>query len=590
MLTLNAFLLKRAIEPLDAFTDLDLDPKPTLAYLDDAKWCPLDWAEAGLMSAASPGDVFVVLVARRRSAPRWQQFLAREVTALAFEDPPMSYGAVVLCTVDDSTGNGARWLAWCFGTGSRMIRRSAQDPRFGLTIALNMLAAPKTPAPERNIPRQRRDKDSPNFRQIGYRTTAPWFQQTGHRAARDIPLDGFRIDRRSDLIASIGGRTTSPSFTDSVTGGRSIRFAADLACLPELRDLSTTLLDLSSAADYAESLPWVDNIKLIENDDVTSLVKDHLIQQLQAQPVPVCVDAILPDDLDVEDERPIRFILFPGEHAGSASRINLTIETISDRLRRSADPVGLLNAELRFLDDAHESLGRVRLLDCICADLVIGDEQYLAYDGDFYRVNRSFVQSIDGELERLEMSSITFPVYGGETEPVYIEKIRTEDSDRFVILDRKLIRLDNEAGIETSDLVSRSGALIHLKRKGKSSTLSHLFLQAANSCELLRRSVAARRLLEEMVRANSASIGLSAEIIQVHTAKLAGNGVEVVFGFLGDWHGRSITSLPLFSRISLVLESRRVEGLGFKPTIALIDSAGPRRSRPSPGRTSTRPS
>ncbi|NMO54538.1 TIGR04141 family sporadically distributed protein [Actinoplanes sp. TBRC 11911] len=583
MLTLNAFLLKRAIEPLDAFTDLDLDPKPTLAYLDDAEWCPLNWAEADVMSAARAGDVFVVLVARRRSAPRWQEFLAREVTALAFEDPPLSYGAVVLCTVDESNGNGMRWLAWCFGSGSRMIRRSAQDPRFGLTIALNMLAGPK--APEQIIPRQRRGKDSPHFRHIGYRTTAPWFQQTGHRAARDIPLDGFRIDRRSDLIASIGGRITSPSFTSSVTGGRSIRFGADLVRLSELLDLSATLLGLSSAADYVESLPWVDNIKLIENDDVTGIVKDHLIRQLQAQPVPPSVDAILPDDLDVEDERPIRFILFPGEHAGSASRVNLTIEMISDRIRRSNDAADLLSAELRFLDDAHESLGRVRLVDCICADMIIGDEQYLAYDGDFYRVNQSFVQSIDGELARLEMSSIRFPAYRGETEPEYIEKIRSEDSDRFVILDRKLIRLDNEAGIETSDLVSRSGALIHLKRKGKSSTLSHLFLQAANSCELLRRSVAARRVLEEMVRKNSESSSLTAEIAQVHTAKLAGNGVEVVFGFLGDWRGRSITSLPLFSRISLVLESRRVDGLGFKPTIALIDSADPPRSLPRPARS-----
>jgi uncharacterized protein (TIGR04141 family) len=46
----------------------------------------------------------------------------------------------------------------------------------------------------------------------------------------------------------------------------------------------------------------------------------------------------------------------------------------------------------------------------------------------------------------------------------------------------------NAGGIEASDLISQSGALVHLKLKGKSSVLSHLFLQAANSCELLRRS------------------------------------------------------------------------------------------------------
>ena len=64
--------------------------------------------------------------------------------------------------------------------------------------------------------------------------------------------------------------------------------------------------------------------------------------------------------------------------------------------------------------------------------------------------------------------------------------------DDFILLDRALIELPGEYGVEVSDLVSSSGALIHVKRKGKSSVLSHLFLQAANSCELLRRSPPAR--------------------------------------------------------------------------------------------------
>ncbi|MCW6004266.1 hypothetical protein K1W54_06675 [Micromonospora sp. CPCC 205371] len=47
------------------------------------------------------------------------------------------------------------------------------------------------------------------------------------------------------------------------------------------------------------------------------------------------------------------------------------------------------------------------------------------------------MQSIDGELERLEMTSIKFPAYRGETVPKYIEKVQTEDSDRSVIRDSR---------------------------------------------------------------------------------------------------------------------------------------------------------
>jgi uncharacterized protein (TIGR04141 family) len=48
--------------------------------------------------------------------------------------------------------------------------------------------------------------------------------------------------------------------------------------------------------------------------------------------------------------------------------------------------------------------------------------------------------------------------------------------------------------------------------------------------------------------------------------------LEVAFAFLGDWRGKTITSLPLFSRISMVNEARRVSNLGFKPTVALIST------------------
>ena len=55
-------------------------------------------------------------------------------------------------------------------------------------------------------------------------------------------------------------------------------------------------------------------------------------------------------------------------------------------------------------------------------------------------------------------------------------------------------------------------------------------------------------------------------------AEERGAEIEVTFAFLGDWNGKTITSLPLFSRISMVSEIRRVSNLGFRPTVAMISS------------------
>jgi uncharacterized protein (TIGR04141 family) len=573
LLSLNAFLVRPTVPPTAALGDL-ADYQQNYLYWDGREWSRLDWRESDILAAAVPGDIAVVLLTRSRNPPGWQRFIRESLNLPDFGGGTTSFSAILFCAVEGLAGDGSiRWLAWTFGPASRTVRRSASDPRFGLTIALNLLAAPGTSHTEQP---PRRSERRPQFREVRYQTTAPYFQRTGHRAARDIPVDGFRLDRLSDLVSAVGGRTHVASFTSSVVGGRSLRFDNDVETVQDLIGLSEDLLELASAGTYQSAFPWVDNIRPVTDEATIDKLYELLLSQLQTRPVPPTVDALLPDDLvDIADERAIRYILFPGERTESACRVNLTIESIANLVhsrRGRGAPRSVLDATLRFLDDAMEPLGRAKLIECICADLRCDGEQYLAYDGDFYRVERTFVQRIDTELAQLPQSSIRFPQYGGETEPSYIDRIRKDHADEFVVLDRELIQLDGEAGIEASDLVSQSGALVHLKRKGKSSVLSHLFLQAANSCELLRRSAPARDEFGKLVRAKGNSPTLVDAICQVHAEKLGGEGLEVAFGFLGDWSGRTILNLPLFSRISLVQESRRVAGLGYRPTVALISS------------------
>ena len=192
------------------------------------------------------------------------------------------------------------------------------------------------------------------------------------------------------------------------------------------------------------------------------------------------------------------------------------------------------------------------------ATLKRGDAEFVAYDGDFYAVNHSFVSRIDAELSKISLSGLRYPPYGGETEPDYNKAAARSYPDEFVLLDRVLIELPDEHGIEAATSFALSGALIHVKRKGKSSVLSHLFLQVANSCELLRRSTLAWQQLSVLIREHAASDPIIASIEAAHAAaRKRESELEVAFAFLGDWSGKTITSLPLFSRISMVNEARR---------------------------------
>jgi len=573
ILPLNAFLLRRTANPGNAWSEAS-GADISLFDWAEGRLDPLTIEEQEIFGAAIPGDVIIALLRRASRSPSWQTFIKDALNLASYGSSRESLGAAIFCAISSDLDkvDRAAWVVWTFGSASRALRRSSLDPRFGLLVALNLLAAPLLSSQDDSgiFPTEQRP---PHLREIRYRTPAPYAQQTGHRAARDIPVDGFRVDRSSDLVATVGGSGADPALTTStVLGGRSLRFRAGVSCIQDLVELGAIAIERSGSADYKEAFSWIDNIRLVEDTDLVDELRRQIALELISNPESPSVDTILPDDLiEVGDDRSIRYIVFPYERGVGSGRVTLTTSAIADVLGRSGDPRRALDDELRFLDESETRIGAATILECVSANLRLGDEDFIAYDGDFYLVDKGFVDRIDDEVGRVPISATAFPPYRGQTEPAYNSMVGRDYPDDFVELDRALITLPGQYGVEASDLVALSGALIHLKRKGKSSTLSHLFLQAANSCELLQREPEAWHELQKMIEGRARNAAVAVAVVEAHeAARQNRERIEVVFGFLGDWKGRSIISLPLFSRISLASEARRIANLGFRPTVALI--------------------
>jgi uncharacterized protein (TIGR04141 family) len=221
MLSLNGFLLRPSATPANAWTT-SASAEVELFYWMDGRIEPLGLDEAEILEAAVAGDVIVALLKRLSSPPDWQEFIKDALGLVSFGSAHESLGATVFCAVPAAVdGEPVRWVAWTFGNASRALRRSAQDPRFGLLAALNLLVVPLLESGQSpGIPSQRRR--GPRLREMRYRTTSPYVQQTGHRSARDIPIDGFRVDRTSDLIAAVGATGADPALTTSTLLGGTV--------------------------------------------------------------------------------------------------------------------------------------------------------------------------------------------------------------------------------------------------------------------------------------------------------------------------------------------------------------------------------
>jgi uncharacterized protein (TIGR04141 family) len=560
-LSLTAFLLRAGLAP-----DLALSES---ARADAAYY---EWTEneitavpeiANIFEASQVGDIVIGVLSRPRGAAPWQRFLRDALELDLLGVGGQTVGAFVFCAVPDPSTDEVRWLTWTFGSAARSIDRRQTDARFGLLVTLNTLAAAI-------VEGRGGAGRTPQLRTINYRTTAPFFQQTGTRAAQDIPVSAFRFDQQSDLVSAAGGRTGDEAIP-VVFGGRSLGFTTDVSDLPELVQRAQLLVARSGEELYKRSYAWVDNITLESDPRIVTALRDDLAALLVISPVPANLDALLPDDYLGFDENAIEFVVLPRERTRGASRVILTIDRIGQFAQNFDVPVDALDAQLRFLDANRVEVATATVMECLCAELRRENELFIAYEGDFFRVDTDFIRGLDLEVADIETTALDLPPYGGGSEPSYLDSVRRDAPNRLLVVDRQLLRLHAErGGIEAADILSTDGYFVHVKRKGKSSVLSHLFFQAGNSADLLRRSLEARDQLAALIPESQAPATL---LKKVAGAVRDPTGNEVVFAILGDWRDRDVRALPLFSKISLVQAVRRLRLLGYRPSLALISTA-----------------
>lgn len=332
-LPLNSFLLRVGMPPIDALSPTTLEGASVCVWEAGQLQQLSDGDSEDLLSAAVDGDIAVVLLERVGRLPDWQRWI-RSVLALPnYGSVPASLGAVIFCAIQSGEARTLHWVAWTFGSASRALKRAATDPRYGLMTALNMISMP---APQDGQGESQEGKGA-QLRNLQYRTTGPFFQQTGHRAAKDTPLLGFRMDQQSDLLSAAGGRTSDSTFTE-VFGGRSLRFRAELSSLDDLAQMSRLVIAAFADTAYKKHFAWVDNIVQVTDNVLIAELRKALVDELLFETEHPLVDVLLPDDLiDPQDPRGIEWIAYPRERLSNASRLTLNASSVATLIRSVGD-------------------------------------------------------------------------------------------------------------------------------------------------------------------------------------------------------------------------------------------------------------
>jgi uncharacterized protein (TIGR04141 family) len=486
-----------------------------------------------------PGIAEALLMVRdsARSNPSWIDLFSDQEKVSLSGLFNASNAAVLLVRTKSAA------FAMTFGFGKHLLKLGAFDETFGLRVTLNAIDA-----------KQIRTIDRDSLDVVGRRTR--------EQVARATTIAEFGINLDQDLVRAVTGRPQDKAFGGVLSGADGV-----VVHLPVLsKDLGEWFEKLSSlAADksYQKEFPWIDNVREVKDPATRSRLDEMVLKNIQDGNTDKVWLAV-PEVIEWDDFGGFRYAGFRYKEKVDDIYMPQFLEICPDRQGLT---IKQLKAwEIRYLDAAtDQTQDHWSIYQCLYAEVQDGDDISLLNAGKWYRVTRSFIDEVNGEVNPLLAGGGNpeqLPPCECRTEGEYNASVAAQNPGHFACLDKKNIRYGGgPSQIECCDLFAKTPAFIHIKRYSGSSVLSHLFAQGV---------VAA----EAFVADHNFRIAVDKGLPQDHKLRAPATApgadeYQVVFGIISKKHNP--LSLPFFSKVSLRNAARRLRTMRYQVAVLGIE-------------------
>lgn len=474
-----------------------------------------------------------------QNPPWWIAFLSLGVPQLEGLFNANSAAALLLRA-------SGRIFAVTFGYGRNLLALDAFEREFGLRVALNIIN-PET------------------LRSVDARTFEELTVMTRSQTSRAAGLENFRISQAQDILKAITGIPQDPAFGNRVTGAD----AAKVTYVPTVDGLAAKCDQLFAAYrsdNYRQRFGFIDQLRAVRDPAKIEALNEVVVSQLQTREMEN-VHFAPPEVVDLED---IESFIFEGLSDEGAADIDA-----SRYCELMANPDSISINELRhrkvgaLYGGAAEPLYRWRLYDCIVAEVQFESKLFVLSGGTWYEVDPTFSGRIARDVEtRLGDNNLLPAALQNEDERTYNGRISNERD--FHLLDRRtVVPTGGRTPIEFCDLMTTDKQLIHVKRRSRSSTLSHLFSQGVVSAETFLRDPGYRQALATKLQAD----GLRDAAALIPTNRPSPLDWGIVFGIIGGQRSQWPRSLPFFSQLNFKIQAEHLENLGYRVSLIHVPYA-----------------
>lgn len=497
--------------------------------------------------------------------PGWEAFLKPGFPGLSLPESRTLSAALIL----SQTQSGTRyWFASTFGAGRFLLNSARIQRNFGLKATLNAIYADGIPDDERN-----------RIRSITAKTVSHNTLHTKRQTDANALFEFFGVDSDVDFLKNVSGKPFDDALGSMMTGADSVTVRIDRS-IDGLDKICLLLLDLSTDDNYKERFEWIDKIQSITDNQlreellelVASRIRDNDLEGLTLT---------IPRILNWEDVHHLEASWLPGQETQEVKLDELVSFLENEDTLQDFEWEHLRKKYTLYAnDDTNNRLGGGQLLKCIAGEIKHIGRTFILSEGEFFEVEHNFMEALDQEIKGISESTADLPPSPGDKPEGEYNEDAANHSDTHLLLDKKTVNINSRTSpIEICDVLTADKQMIHVKRKLRSSSLSHLFSQGFVSSDLLVTSASYRTACVEKINdaAEERKPGDSSYRDQfnfIQTNLVDPSEIEVVYAIAAKWKGRSLEeALPFFSKVNLRRFSKDLRRIGYKVTHSRIDAS-----------------
>lgn len=432
-----------------------------------------------------------------------------------------------------------RTFALTFGYARFLFREDVLEEQFGLKIVLNSIKQNQ-------------------IRRISKASVGSNQKQSDEQLPKSSDISEFGFDVNRDLMKNVSGKSEDDMFEKSMlTGGDifSLTVARDISNIDEFLVFCYRRFKEDT---YRERFAWVDNIKYVKEKIVIQRLNERLIATIRANEFDRVWMAV-PEVVAWEGIKDFKF-------AGCDETFgDIYIDKVIESIRNELTCVEQLQSKriyARASRDETENAYEWSAYKCIIAEINLDGQEYNLNNGKWYKINNDFVASINERYLSIELCQDVFIAYNHNNEDEYNDALSASLANSYLLHKYKIAIGGGQGNnIEPCDVLWQN-KLIHVKRNGGSSQLSHLFNQA-----LVAGQMWLDQSFRNQLRAKMEADGYSDVISEPFNS----SDYEIVIAIINAFHdGRP--KIPFFSKVAICFTETNARNLGYRLLLKNIQS------------------